>query len=77
MDWSHARQEVRRLQMRIAKATQAGQRRKAQALHWSLDIFGERIRERRIVFFSRGGGSDHGLVGRRGASCGKGLWIFS
>jgi RNA-directed DNA polymerase len=36
IDWSHARQEVRRLQMRIAKATQAGQYRKAQALQWVL-----------------------------------------
>jgi len=37
IDWDHARQEVRRLQMRIAKATQAGQRRKAQALQWGPD----------------------------------------
>ena len=36
IDWSHIRQEVRRLQMRIAKATQAGQHRKAQALQWVL-----------------------------------------
>jgi hypothetical protein len=36
IDWPHARQEVRRLQMRIAKATQAGQHRKAQALQWVL-----------------------------------------
>jgi RNA-directed DNA polymerase len=36
IDWSRVRQEVRRLQMRIAKATQAGQRRKAQALQWVL-----------------------------------------
>jgi len=36
MDWSRIRQEVRRLQMRIAKATQAGQHRKAQALQWVL-----------------------------------------
>jgi len=36
IDWSPIRQEVRRLQMRIAKATQAGQHRKAQALQWVL-----------------------------------------
>jgi RNA-directed DNA polymerase len=36
IDWPHVRQEVRRLQMRIAKATQAGQHRKAQALQWVL-----------------------------------------
>src|SRR5881396_56368 len=36
IDWSHVRQEVRRLQMRIAKATQAGQHRRAQALQWVL-----------------------------------------
>ncbi len=36
IDWSRVRQEVRRLQMRIAKATQAGQWRKAQALQWVL-----------------------------------------
>src|SRR6266853_1657107 len=36
IDWSRARQEVRRLQMRIAKATQAGQHRKAEALQWVL-----------------------------------------
>jgi RNA-directed DNA polymerase len=36
IDWSRIRQEVRRLQMRIAKATQAGQHRKAQALQWVL-----------------------------------------
>ena len=36
IDWSRVRQEVRRLQMRIAKATQAGQHRKAQALQWVL-----------------------------------------
>ena len=35
-DWPRVRQEVRRLQMRIAKATQAGQHRKAQALQWVL-----------------------------------------
>jgi len=34
--WSQVRQEVRRLQMRIAKATQAGQHRKAKALQWVL-----------------------------------------
>ena len=32
IEWSRVRQEVRRLQMRIAKATQAGQQRKVQAL---------------------------------------------
>src|SRR2546425_6664772 len=36
IDWSRIRQEDRRLQMRIAKATQAGQHRKAQALQWVL-----------------------------------------
>lgn len=36
INWPHVRQEVRRLQMRIAKATQAGQHRKAQALQWVL-----------------------------------------
>jgi RNA-directed DNA polymerase len=36
IDWPHVRQEVRRLQMRIAKATQAEQPRKAQALQWVL-----------------------------------------
>ncbi len=36
IQWPHVRQEVRRLQMRIAKATQAGQHRKAQALQWVL-----------------------------------------
>ena len=36
IDWPRVRQEVRRLQMRIAKATQAGQGRKAQALQWVL-----------------------------------------
>jgi len=36
IDWPHVRQQVRRLQMRIAKATQAGQHRKAQALQWVL-----------------------------------------
>src|ERR1051325_8430883 len=34
--WPSIRQEVRRLQMRIAKATQAGRHRKAQALQWLL-----------------------------------------
>ena len=34
--WSHVRQEVRRLQMRIAQATQAGHRRKVQAWQWLL-----------------------------------------
>jgi len=36
IDWPSLRQKVRRLQMRIAKATQAGQWRKAQALQWVL-----------------------------------------
>jgi RNA-directed DNA polymerase len=36
IDWLRVKQEVRRLQMRIAKATQAGQHRKAQALQWVL-----------------------------------------
>src|SRR6266446_1120303 len=36
INWSPIRREVRRLQMRIAKATQAGQHRKAQALQWVL-----------------------------------------
>ncbi len=36
IDWPEVQQEVRRLQMRIAKATQAGQHRKVQALQWLL-----------------------------------------
>lgn len=36
IDWHRIGEEVRRLQMRIAKATQAGQHRKAQALQWLL-----------------------------------------
>jgi len=36
IDWPSMRQEVRRLQTRIAKATQAGRHRKAQALQWLL-----------------------------------------
>jgi RNA-directed DNA polymerase len=36
IDWFQVRQQVRRLQMRIAKATQAGQHRKAQTLQWVL-----------------------------------------
>ncbi len=36
IDWPRVRQEVRRLQMRIAKATQAGKHRTAQALQWLL-----------------------------------------
>jgi RNA-directed DNA polymerase len=36
IDWLRVAQEVRRLQRRIAKATQAGQHRKAQALQWVL-----------------------------------------
>lgn len=36
IDWLNLRQQVRRLQMRIAKATQAGKHRQAQALQWLL-----------------------------------------
>src|SRR5690349_21701125 len=36
IDWSLEEEEVRRLQMRIAKATQAGKHRKAQSLQWLL-----------------------------------------
>jgi RNA-directed DNA polymerase len=36
IDWPTIRQKVRRLQMRIAKATQAGKHRKAQTLQWLL-----------------------------------------
>lgn len=36
IDWTHTEEEVRRLQIRIAKATQAGKHRKAQALQWLL-----------------------------------------
>ena len=36
IDWPQIRKTVRRLQMRIAKATQAGRHRKAQALQWLL-----------------------------------------
>ncbi len=36
IDWPRIRQAVRRLQVRIAKATQAGHHRKAQALQWLL-----------------------------------------
>ena len=36
IDWPRVRQEVRRLQMRIAQATQAGHWRKVQALQWLL-----------------------------------------
>jgi len=36
IDWPRVRQEVRRLQMRIAKATQAGHWRKVRALQWVL-----------------------------------------
>jgi RNA-directed DNA polymerase len=36
IDWPHVRQEVRWLQMRIAKAAQAGRWRKVQALQWVL-----------------------------------------
>ena len=36
IDWPRVRQEVRRLQRRIAQATQAGHWRKVQALQWLL-----------------------------------------
>ena len=36
LDWSRIEAEVRRLQIRIAKATQAGHHRKAQGLQWLL-----------------------------------------
>ena len=36
INWPSIRQQVRRLQTRIAKATQAGRHRKAQALQWLL-----------------------------------------
>src|SRR6202142_531533 len=36
INWPQVRQVVRRLQMRIAKATQAGRHRKVQALQWLL-----------------------------------------
>jgi RNA-directed DNA polymerase len=36
MDWPSLRHQVRRLQVRIAQATQAGHHRKAQALQWLL-----------------------------------------
>src|SRR3954464_5609862 len=36
IEWPRVRQEVRRLQMRIAKATQAGRHRREQALQWLL-----------------------------------------
>jgi len=36
IDWPRVRQEVRRLQMRIAKATQAGHWCKVRALQWVL-----------------------------------------
>jgi RNA-directed DNA polymerase len=36
LPWDHIRQEVRRLQMRIAKAIKAKQHRKARALQWIL-----------------------------------------
>lgn len=36
INWPQVRQEVRRLQVRIAKATQAGKHRQAQALQWLL-----------------------------------------
>jgi RNA-directed DNA polymerase len=36
IDWADIKRQVRRLQMRIAKATQSGRHRKAQALQWLL-----------------------------------------
>ncbi len=36
IDWRHVEQQVRRLQMRIAKATQQGKHGKAKALQWML-----------------------------------------
>jgi len=36
INWPQVRQVVRRLQMRIAKATQAGRHRKVEALQWLL-----------------------------------------
>jgi RNA-directed DNA polymerase len=36
INWDSVQQEVRRLQIRIAKATQAGQHRKVQSLQWLL-----------------------------------------
>jgi RNA-directed DNA polymerase len=36
LDWSQIQEQVRRLQIRIAKATQAGKHRRAQALQWLL-----------------------------------------
>jgi RNA-directed DNA polymerase len=36
IDWTAIREQVRRLQMRIAKATQSGHHRKAQSLQWLL-----------------------------------------
>ncbi len=36
IDWAEVQRQVRRLQMRIAKATQTGRHRKAQALQWLL-----------------------------------------
>jgi RNA-directed DNA polymerase len=36
IDWTAIREQVRRLQMRIAKATQSGNHRKAQSLQWLL-----------------------------------------
>src|SRR3954470_24959849 len=36
IDWTAVREVVRRLQMRIAKATQSGKHRKAQSLQWLL-----------------------------------------
>ena len=36
IDWKHARREVRRLQMRIAKAVQDGKHGKVKSLQWTL-----------------------------------------
>ena len=36
IDWNQSKEQVRRLQTRIAKATQSGKHRKAQALQWLL-----------------------------------------
>ena len=36
IDWNQIQEQVRRLQVRIAKATQSGKHRKAQALQWLL-----------------------------------------
>ena len=36
IDWSRVKRQVKRLQVRIVKATQAGRRGKAKALQWLL-----------------------------------------